>query len=81
MVYAVLEQFQNAIGVIVGLADYLLTSITPGTLSPGFLGTHLRLVNTFLPVTEGVLMITTLVVIISVGTAYRFVKSWIPTLS
>jgi len=81
LVYGAYEQFQNAIYNFVGLSDYLLNTISVGTIPAAFVTEHFRLVNTFLPVVEGIGMLIILVTIISIGTAYRFIKSWIPTLS
>jgi len=80
IVGTIIDRFEGAIAAIVGYADYFAAIVWPD-INPGSLSYYFRLANTLLPMNEGITMLFILCVIIVIGTSYRFVKSWIPTLS
>jgi hypothetical protein len=78
---SVMEHFSDAVASVIGLSDALLFATFPQLEQVGSLTTLFTFANTFLPVVEGIAMLFTLALIVAAGTIYRFVKSWIPTLS
>jgi len=81
IVGTIIDRFEGAITAIVGYADAFLSIQWPEIVTGGGVSYYFQLCNTFLPLNEGILMLFTLIIVISLGTAYRFIKSWIPTLS
>lgn len=74
LVYDVAGQFAT-------IMDIMISAAWPNLVVSGSLTNLFSLANTFLPVNEGIAMLFLLLFLIAVGTFYRFVKSWIPTLS
>ena len=81
MLVTLYDLISNAVYNFVGITDVLISVAWPQVAVSGSLTNLFSLANTFLPVNEGMAMLFVLCFLISVGTFYRFVKSWIPTLS
>jgi len=80
-VVTVVNYANESINDLVGYGDALLGTAWPNLTVPGTFTNLFSLANTFLPVNEGIAMLFLLLLVISIGSAYRFIKSWIPTLS
>ncbi|MCX6882288.1 MAG: hypothetical protein NTV12_07260 [Verrucomicrobia bacterium] len=81
MLVTLYDLIANAVYNFAAIMDVLISVAWPQVAVSGSLTNLFSLANTFLPVNEGIAMLFVLCFLISVGTFYRFVKSWIPTLS
>lgn len=81
MLVTLYNLISDAVDNFVSIFDVLISVAWPQVAVSGSLTNLFSLANTFLPVNEGIAMLFVLCFLISVGTFYRFVKSWIPTLS
>jgi len=81
MLVTLYDLIANAVYNFASIFDVLISMAWPNLAVSGTMTNLFSLANTFLPVNEGIAMLFVLIFLISIGTFYRFVKSWIPTLS
>jgi hypothetical protein len=79
-IWAILENIVSSVTALISKIDQLaFPDVSPGM--PGSLSYVAKVANTFFPLQEAFVYLTAFVVLLLALTGYRFIKSWIPTLS